>query len=202
MCLIHFIGGAFSRQPEELKDGISSKAADLIKRAFDDIDSSRLVDYHTHIAGIGTSPSGAFINPKMRSWAHPFHHLKFKVYLSAAGVADVDKADTQLVARLVNLITNISQHGKHRLLAFDKNYFPDGTANLAKTEFYVPNDYVFALAEQHPDLFIPTISVNPYRPDALTELERWARHGARVVKWLPNAMGINPADPKIMMPTG
>jgi predicted TIM-barrel fold metal-dependent hydrolase len=196
MCLIHFIGGAFKHQPDELSDRISSKAADLIKRAFDDIDSSRLVDYHTHIAGIGTSPSGAFINPKMRSWAHPFHHLKFKVYLSAAGVADVDKADTQLVARLVNLVKNISHHGKHRLLAFDKNYFPDGTENLEKTEFYVPNDYVFALAEQHPELFIPTISVNPYRPDALTELERWARRGARVVKWLPNAMGINPADPK------
>jgi uncharacterized protein len=196
MCLIHFIGGAFKHQPDELSDRISSKAADLIKRAFNDIDSSRLVDYHTHIAGIGTSPSGAFINPKMRSWAHPFHHLKFKVYLSAAGVADVDKADTQLVARLVNLVKNISHHGKHRLLAFDKNYFPDGTENLEKTEFYVPNDYAFALAEQHPELFIPTISVNPYRPDALTELERWARRGARVVKWLPNAMGINPADPK------
>ncbi len=172
------------------------RAQDLIKRAFDDIDPARLVDHHTHIAGIGTGPSGAFINPKMRSWAHPFHHLKFKVYLSAAGVADVAHADAQLVDRLVNLIKHISGHGKHRLLAFDKNYRPDGTPNLEKTEFYVPNDYVFELAEQYPDLFIPNISVNPYRPDALEELERCARRGARMLKWLPNAMGINPADPK------
>ena len=196
MCLVHFIGGAFKHHPEELTDRVSVRAQDLIKRAFDDIDPARLVDHHTHVAGIGTSPSGAFINPKMRTWAHPFHHLKFKVYLSAAGVADVAHADTQLIDRLVNLVKHISDHGKHRLLAFDKNYNRDGTPNLEKTEFYVPNDYVFELAGKYPDLFIPNISVNPYRPDALAELERCARRGARVVKWLPNAMGINPADPQ------
>lgn len=193
---MHFIGGAFNHQPHELKDGLSSKASDLVKRAFEDIDPTRLVDHHTHIAGIGTSPTGAFVNPKMRTWGHPFHHLKFKVYLSAAGVADVEQADAQLIKRLVNLVKHISNHGKHRLLAFDKNYSHDGSPDLQKTEFYVPNEYVFALAEQYPDLFVPNISVNPYRPDALAELEKWARRGARVVKWLPNAMGINPADPK------
>ena len=196
MCLVHFIGGAFKHQPEELRNRLSANAADLIKRAFGDIDPARLVDHHTHVAGIGTSPTGAFVNPKMRTWGHPFHHLKFKVYLSAAGVADVEHADTELIKRLVNLVRHISNHGKHRLLAFDKNYSPDGSPNLEKTEFYVPNEYVFALAEQHPDLFVPNISVNPYRPDALAELEKWALRGARVVKWLPNAMGINPSDPK------
>jgi len=196
MCLVHFIGGAFKHQPEELRNRLSANAADLVKRAFGDIDPARLVDHHTHVAGIGTSPTGAFVNPKMRTWGHPFHHLKFKVYLSAAGVADVEHADTELIKRLVNLVRNISNHGKHRLLAFDKNYSPDGSPNLEKTEFYVPNEYVFALAEQHPDLFVPNISVNPYRPDALAELEKWALRGARVVKWLPNAMGINPSDPK------
>lgn len=196
MCLVHYIGGAFNHRPEELKDGLRSKAADLIKRAFEDIEPARLIDHHTHIAGIGTSQTGVFVNPKMRTWSHPFHHLKFKVYLSAAGVADVEHADVQLVDRLVNLVRHISHHGKHRLLAFDKNYTADGLPNLEKTEFYVPNEYVFELAEQHPNLFVPNISVNPYRPDALEELEKWARRGAQVVKWLPNAMGINPADPK------
>jgi mannonate dehydratase len=55
---------------------------------------------------------------------------------------------------------------------------------------------VFELAERYPELFVPNISVNPYRPDAVAELEKWARRGARVVKWLPNAMGIDPSDPK------
>jgi uncharacterized protein len=194
MCLLHQIGGAFKHSPEQLEQ-ISSKASDLIKRSFEDIDPSRLIDHHTHLAGLGTNGSSAFVNPKMRTWKHPFHRLKFKVYMSSAGVDEEDDADKQFADRLEKLVTNIPQHGRHRLLAFDKNYRPDGSVNLEKTEFYVPNEYVFKLAEHRPDLFVPNISVNPYRPDALTELRRWALKGARVVKWLPNAMGIDPSNP-------
>jgi len=194
MCLIHHIAGAFTHQPEELKSRISKKAADIIKRAFDDIDPTRLLDYHTHIAGIGNGTNGTFVNPKMRTWRHPFHKIKFKIYLSAGAVNDVGRSDAQIVDRLTRLITNIEGHGRHRLLAFDKNYRRDGATNLAKTEFYVPNDYVFDLAAEHPDMFEPVISVNPYRPQALTELERGAQRGTRMVKWLPNAMGIDPSD--------
>src|SRR5215216_2402269 len=194
MCLIHSIGGAFTRRPEELAQKLSVKASDLVKRAFDAIDPHRLIDHHVHVAGLGAG--GTFVNQKMRTWAHPFHRLKFKVYMSSAGATDEDRADTQLVERLANLVKHIRGHGKHRLLAFDKHYRSDGSVNLDKTEFYVPNEYVFELAERHPGLFIPNISVNPYRPDAIAELEKWARRGARVVKWLPNAMGIDPSDPK------
>jgi len=193
MCLFHHIGGAFTRQPEELKDALGLKAGDLIKRSFDDLDPARLVDYHTHVAGIGKG-TDAFVNPKMLAWRHPLHRLKFKVYVSAAAVTDVEQADTQIVDRLKRLITSIEGHGKHRLLAFDKNYSRDGTPNLGKTEFYISNDYMFSLTNRHPDCFEPVISVNPYRSDALTELERGAQRGARMVKWLPNAMGIDPAD--------
>ena len=194
MCLIHHIAGAFTHQPEELKDNISTKAADLIERAFEDIEPARLVDYHTHIAGIGNGTNGTFVNPKMRTWRHPFHKIKFKIYLSAGAVNNVERSDAQIVERLTRLITNIEGHGRHRLLAFDKNYRRDGATNLAKTELYVPNDYVFDLAAEHPDMFEPVISVNPYRPQALTELERGAQRGTRMVKWLPNAMGIDPSD--------
>jgi len=194
MCLLHHIAGAFSRKPEELRERIGAKAGDLIKRSFDEIDPARLIDYHTHVVGLGKGDSGAFVNPKMLAWRHPFDRLKFKVYLSAGAVDDVAQADQQIVLRLTNLIRQTDGHGKHRLLAFDKNYKRDGTPNLAKTEFYVPNDYVFKLAEEHPDCFEPVISVNPYRPDALNELESGARRGARMVKWLPNAMGIDPGD--------
>jgi predicted TIM-barrel fold metal-dependent hydrolase len=194
MCLLHHVGGAFTHRPEELKDRLSQKSSDLIKKSFEDVDPARLVDYHTHVAGTGAGDTGNLVNPKMRSWKHPFHRLKFAVYLSASGVEDVEHADAEAAARLVRLVGNIEHHGKYRLLAFDKNYNRDGTANLAKTEFYVSNEYVFALADEHPQLFEPVISVNPYRADALEELEKCAAHGARCVKWLPNAMGIDPSD--------
>ena len=194
MCLIHSIGGAFTRRPEELADKLSAKASDVVKRAFDDIDPQRLIDHHVHVAGLGAG--GTFVNRKMRTWVHPFHRLKFKVYMSSAGATDENRADTQLVERLASLVSHIRNHGKHRLLAFDKHYRSDGSVNLEKTEFYVPNEYVFELAERYADMFVPNISVNPYRPDAISELEKWARRGARIVKWLPNAMGIDPSDPK------
>ena len=196
MCLIHYIGGAFTHKPQELSSRISQLASDLIKRAFEDVDPERLVDHHVHIAGLGANGSGAFVNAKMRTWKHPFQRLKFKVYMSSARADDERTADAQLVQRLADLVENIPHHGKHRLLAFDKHYRPDGTVNLEKTEFYTPNEYVFRLAEQHPDKFVPNVSVNPYRPDAVAELEKWAGRGARVVKWLPNAMGIDPSNPR------
>jgi predicted TIM-barrel fold metal-dependent hydrolase len=194
MCLLKHAGGAFTHRPEELKDGLSPRASELVKAAFSEIDPARLVDYHTHVAGLGTGGTHNLVNPKMRSWKHPLHRLKFAVYLSAAGVEDVERADFEFAERLVRLVSHIEPHGKYRLLAFDKNYNRDGTENLAKTEFYVPNEYVFALAAQHPDLFEPVISVNPYRRDAMAELEKWASRGGRMVKWLPNAMGIDPSD--------
>src|SRR5260370_37766091 len=181
MCLRHHIAGAFKYQPEEINK-ISSKAGDLIKRSFDDIDPARLVDYHTHIAGLGNGTNGTFVNPKMRTWRHPFHKLKLKIYLSAGAVSDVERSDDQIVERLVRLIGNIDGHGKHRLLAFDKNYNNDGTTNLKKTEFDVPNNYVFDLVAEHPDLFEPVISVDPYRPTALKQLEPGAQPGARTGK--------------------
>lgn len=84
--------------------------------------------------------------------------------------------------------------GKYKLLAFDKNYHRNGSANLKKTEFYVPNNYVFDLAVAYPDFFEPVLSINPYRLNALKDLEEGAQLGARMVKWLPNAMGIDPSD--------
>src|SRR6185503_10564655 len=116
MCLIHSIGGAFTKQPEELSSRLSDKASDLVKRAFDDIDSAKLVDHHVHIAGLGVGGTHAFVNPKMLTWRHPFHRLKLKVYMSSAGVSDEEKADPQAAARLADLVRSIKDHGKHRLL--------------------------------------------------------------------------------------
>src|SRR5215510_199287 len=125
MCLIHSIGGAFTRRPEELSLKISTKASDLIRRAFDDIDPAKLIDHHVHIAGLGVGGTKAFVNSKMLTWRHPFHRLKLKVYMSSAGISDEDKADHQAAARLASLVASIKDHGKHRLLAFDKNYRRD-----------------------------------------------------------------------------
>ncbi len=196
-CIIDKIGGASKFKPDQLKTKASKGALALIEQAYSGIDPSQLQDYHTHIVGLGTDGSGAHVNPHMQSWRHPIEHLKFRVYASAAGIRHFEKADQEYIQRLVSLIRNMEHHGKFLIFAFDKYYSPDGVADPAKTSFYVPNEYVWNLAGQYPDIFIPVVSVHPYRPDALAELERWGRQGVRFVKWLPNAMGIDPADPAV-----
>src|SRR5215210_4691507 len=130
MCLLKHAGGAFTHRPEELKDRLSPRAADLVKAAFADVDPARLVDYHTHVAGLGAGGTGNLVNPKMRSWRHPFHRAKFAVYLSAAGVEDLGRADEEFAERLVRLVSHVEPGGgKYRLLAFDKHYNRDGTEN-------------------------------------------------------------------------
>jgi predicted TIM-barrel fold metal-dependent hydrolase len=194
MCLAHLI--APQKCPDDLMKSLSVKAADLVKNAYEKIDPAKQIDYHTHIAGVGSGGTGAFVNARMLTWNHPFHHLKFQVYRRACGVSDQQLTDQQMFDRLSDLVNSNPFHGKHRLLAFDKNYYPDGTVNMEKTEFYVPNEYIFQLASKNPDLFIPTASVHPYRSDASEELKNCAARGARIVKWLPNAMGIDPSNPK------
>ena len=195
--LINQIGGASSHKPEDLEEGISPGAQKLINKAFEGIDPARLVDYHTHIVGTGTSGSGAFVNPKMQSWLHPIKRLEFSVYASAAGIKNLDRFDKEWVDRIVRLIQGIKHRGKFRILAFDMRHNEDGSEDLEKTTFYVPNEYVYQLTDDNPGLFLPVISIHPYRLDALEKLEKWAKEGAKYVKWLPNAMGIDPSSPHV-----
>jgi len=109
-------------------------------------------------------------------------------------VKHANTADEEYVARLLSLAKPAK--GKYFILAFDQYYNPDGSANTDLTQFYIPNDYVYQLAKQDSNVFMPCISVHPYRKDALEELEQWAKKGVRMVKWLPNSMGIDPSDSK------
>lgn len=192
-CLIDQIGGAFKQQPEALEQKASITAKKLIDQAFESIDPARLVDFHTHMLAIGTSVSGAFVNPKMRSGIN-LERLKFLIYNSAADVKKIDNADQEYLNRLVRLARANKRQGKYRILAFDKHYKPDGTVDLSKTYMYVPNDYIVSLARQYGDIFLPVISLHPYRHDAVEELDKWAKAGVKYIKWLPNAMGMDPAD--------
>lgn len=195
-CLTDRLGGAFSREPEDLPRHGSAEANKLIEYAFTGLDPARLVDHHTHMLALGTSVNDAFANPRMLSGFN-LERLKFRIYVSATGIKDLANADEEYVSRLVRLARAAASGGKFRILAFDKHYRADGSVDLAKTTMYVPNEYVVELSEKYPDVFTPVVSIHPYREDALQELDRWSRAGVKYLKWLPNAMGIDPANPAI-----
>jgi uncharacterized protein len=195
-CLTDRLGGAFSKTPEDLDHAATNETKKLIDRAYDGIDPARLVDYHIHILAVGTSANDAFINAKMRSGFN-LERLKFQIYSSASGIKNIDNADQEYVTRLIRLARGNNRHGKYRILAFDKHYNADGTVNLDKTNMYVSNQYVVEVAQKYSDVFLPVISVHPYRADAVSELDKWGKAGVKYLKWLPNAMGIDPANPAI-----
>ena len=191
---LHRAGKGFTREPSEMEAGLSPGARALVARAFEGIDPSRLLDYHVHVVGLGTGGTGAFVSPEMRSWWHVTKRVRFEVYRAAAGITDLDDGDRQYVERLRDLVSHIDGHGRHLLLPFDRHYGRDGLEDPGRTEFFTPNAYVREIAASHPGLFVAAASVHPYRKDALVALEREAAEGARIVKWLPNAMGIDPSD--------
>jgi predicted TIM-barrel fold metal-dependent hydrolase len=192
---IDAIGGASSREPSAMQAALSPEARELVQRAYADVDPTKLLDYHTHLLGMGEGGSGCYVNESALNWGHPLRRMKFLVYRSAAKITDETRAETEYLERLIALAR--LQRGRFVVLAFDEYHDVDGRPNRARSEFHVPNDYAMAVATSHPDLFVPACSIHPYRPDALAELERCAARGVRIIKWLPNAMGIDPADERV-----
>jgi len=177
---------------------LSPKAQELVQRAFADLDPCcPLIDVHAHIVGNGKGTSGCEVNPELFNPKRPFRRAMAQNYLKACGAPDDQSFDTGYAKRLLDLAKAFPRPIRIHILAFDHAYRKDGSLDRARTDFYVPNEYVVALAEKNPDVFVPVVSVHPYRPDALQELERWAARGVRWVKWLPNAQGMDPVDPAI-----
>lgn len=192
--LLSTVGGASTKDPEDLAGGASADARRVLDRAFAEIDPADRVDHHCHLVGMGAGGTGCYVNPRMLSWRHPTHRLKFMVYRHAGGICDDARADEQYLARLVRLAQ--AAGGRYLGFAFDEHIDGGGRVVPDKTEFHVPDAYSVDVARRHPQTFLPVASVHPYRTDAIDRLERARAAGVRVIKWLPNAMGIDPADPR------
>lgn len=192
--LLHELGAASSEMPESFAAQASPAARALVERAFAGLDPARLLDHHVHLAGLGTDGSGSTVQPEVFSWLHPKKRVQFLVYTRAAGVRDFAHADRQFVERLTLLTTSSPVPIRCALLAFDGAYTADGRLDEDASEIRVPNEWAARVAAERPELFVPVISLHPCRADAVAELERWAKQGVRLVKWLPNSMNIDPAD--------
>lgn len=168
---------------------------DLVLSGWEGIDATRFWDCHTHLVGTGDSGSGLWINPQMQSLRHPIQWLQRAFYLNGSCVADDGQSDLQYVERIGRLVTQMPTGMKVLLLAFDYFHDESGARQVQESAFYTPNDYAKSLAAQNPDRFEWVASIHPYRNDAAMALKRAADNGARAVKWLPPAQGMDPASP-------
>ncbi len=153
----------------------------------------KLVDLHCHTAGIGAGDSGCFVSEAMK------RSVRFDVFLRGFGVTQAElrsQGDSLVIDRIAARVAASDKVGRAVILALDGAVDERGELDRARTEMYVPNEFVAAEVAKHPELLFGA-SVNPYRPDALARLE-WAKaHGAVLVKWLPSIQHIDPADPRL-----
>jgi mannonate dehydratase len=184
-----------ARQPSEEGPYLDA-TAELLARCWKGLEPAKVLDVHTHLVGLGTGGSGCEVSERSRSKTNPGEYLKFSIYLEAAGITDDARADQQYVERLVQLMSAQQPHGRLLLMAFDRAYDEAGQVRPDATEFFTPNDWALGVAKAHPEYFAVCGSVHPYRPDALAELERVVAAGAVAIKWLPNAMNIDPSSPR------
>jgi mannonate dehydratase len=175
---------------------LSNEAKALIGQAWEGLDPKRVLDVHVHIIGSGAGGTGCMLGERLQSMTDPLEYLKFGIYLEASGVDDLSQGDQQYLARLKALVQSQAPHGRFLLFAFDHVHDEQGVAQPHDSEFFTPNEYVLELARQAPEYFVPCASIHPYRPDAVDALEKAVAGGAVAVKWLPNAMKMDPSSPK------
>ena len=137
-----------------------------------------------------------WIAPEMDSLAHPIQYAQKQFYLNASCVPGQGVLDDGHVAKLYALANELAPGARVMLLAFDYHHDEAGARRLDLSSYHTPDEYAARIAQAHPDRFEWIASIHPYRADCVDALERAARAGARAIKWLPSAMGMDPASPR------
>lgn len=168
---------------------------EVVASAWRGLEPEQVWDCHAHLIGVGDDNSGIWINPAMGSLAHPVQMVQKKFFLNASCAEEKGHVDSRFAASLIGYKEGLPAGTKIMLLAFDYNYDEQGGRREDLSSFHTPNQYAALLAQNYPEHFHWIASVHPYRKDAVVELERAVAAGAKAVKWLPPAMGMDPASP-------
>jgi uncharacterized protein len=148
------------------------------------------LDIHVHLFGAGDNGSGCRLS-KATSEGLAMKYLAGRLHLRK-------RAATLDQAYVLALAEQIEQSGldKAVVLAQDAVYDSSGQPDWERTQFYVPNDYLFQVVARNSRRMIPCVSINPQRADALAELDRCGAKGARLLKIHPPTQGVDIADRK------
>lgn len=168
---------------------------ELVRAAWNGLEARNVWDCHVHLVGTGDSGSGIHLDPAMESLANPLQYAQRLFYLNAGCAHDTPgHVDQSYLERMRNLVDGLAKGAKLLLFAFDCVVGESGAERLQDTSIYVPNRYAAEVARRYPHYFEWAASIHPYRRDCLERLEQACNEGARAVKWLPSAMGIDPAS--------
>ncbi len=171
---------------------------ELVLAAWEGVAPERVWDAHAHLVGDGDSGSGIVVNPGMQSLLNPAQYARRLFFLNAGCAHDAPRGsvDRAYLERMRNLLDGMRRGVKLLLFAFDRTHAESGEVLWERTGFYVPDAYARDVARAHPEYFEWAASIHPYRRDCVEAVEQAKGDGARAVKWLPSAMGIDPASPR------
>lgn len=109
-----------------------------------------IIDFHTHVAGLGYGNSGCFINQEMRG------NIRFPLYLWAMGVS-LDELEAQgdsiVVKKVSDAVAQSTRVDKAVILAMDGVIDAEGNLDKNLTQIYIPNEYVFEQTQQYLNLY-------------------------------------------------
>lgn len=191
--------------PDKFWTHASTEARELVSACLKDLDGDEILDCHVHLVAIGPKEkNGCYIHD---NWydecCHPKSAIKRRGMMIATGSGledeHVDEYYMEMVTECFAHFLPPNKEGavKVSLLGMDEWYDEDGTPRPDKTTLHVNNHWLeHVLKRKDPEKrqrhFRITPSIHPYKKSAVEELRYWHERGARQIKWLPNAQGIDP----------
>jgi uncharacterized protein len=193
-CKVSFEQGMKNPCADPAKISPAHMNSKWVREAWAGINPANVWDVHTHLYGDGDSGSGLWLHPDLAESRTLMGRVQRTGYLNAGCVIDVQgERDRSMRARLTQLADAMPPGFKSLVFAFDYAHDERGARVPEHSTFYVPDSYARDVAKARPDRFEWVASVHPYRADARDALQRAKAEGARAVKWLPAAQGMNPS---------
>ena len=166
-----------------------------MRAAWEGLDPEKVWDCHCHLAGNGDAGSSIYPEDSTRGALNPLRYAQRLFFKNAGCVRDTPgQVDRSYVERMRALQEGMRPGAKLLLLALDASVSEEGKESWVQTSLYIPNRYAAEVAGRHAQYFEWVASVHPYRRDCVARLEAAVKDGARALKWLPAAMGIDPAS--------
>jgi len=175
-----------------------------LQAIWEGLDTDQVWDSHAHLIGVGDGDTGVRLHRDMTNPLKPLVYLQRAFFLNAScsNVGEhqdenvSDAVDHRFVARLLALHEVMPRGYKTALLAFDDSHDEHGRRRGDLSAFVTPNAYAMGLVRDYPGRLEWIASIHPYREDCLEALDEAVAGGARAIKWLPPAQGMDPASPQ------
>jgi mannonate dehydratase len=168
----------------------------LVSEAWAGLDPARVWDCHAHVFAAGADGGLDDGRGSLRWPLVAAQHLFFRNAVCASPESGAEAFPGAYLARLDRLLAAMPAGFKVLLLALDARHDEAGRALREESHVWIANDYCARVAAARPERLEWAASIHPYRADAARELARVKGLGARAVKWIPAAQGIDPASPR------